>query len=92
MSPDLFNGEGGNSKWPLFTSVSDTRSKFNPGTKIMVAIGGWGDSAGFDIAARTDESRIRFARNVATMVHDTGADGLFEAFPIPNGAYNDIRY
>lgn len=41
----------------------------------MVAIGGWGDTSGFDTAARTGESRARFARNVADMVHDTGADG-----------------
>lgn len=75
MSPDLFNRPVGNSAWPLFMTVSEARSKFNPGTKVIVAIGGWGDSAGFDTGARTNESRARFAQNVAAMVHDTGADG-----------------
>lgn len=42
---------------------------------MLVAIGGWGDSAGFDTGACTDESRAKFARNVAAMVDETGADG-----------------
>lgn len=57
-------------------SVGDTRAQFEAGTKIMVAIGGWGDTQGFDIAARTQESRERFAQNVAAMILDTGADGV----------------
>lgn len=55
--------------------VDEARSKFSPGTKVLVAIGGWGDSAGFDTGAYSDESRATFARNVAAMVEDTGADG-----------------
>lgn len=75
MSPNIFNQQEGGSTWPLFMSVSEARSKFRPGTKIMVAIGGWGDTAGFDTAARTDENQARFAHNIACMVRDTGADG-----------------
>ena len=41
----------------------------------MVAIGGWGDEEGFRRAAASEESRDRFARNVKTMLDDTGADG-----------------
>ena len=43
----------------------------------MVAIGGWGDIAGFEIAAKDEGSRRRFARNVRRMVEETGADGWF---------------
>lgn len=41
----------------------------------MVAIGGWGDTAGFDIAAVTETTRKLFAHNVKQMVDATGADG-----------------
>ncbi len=44
----------------------------------MVAIGGWGDTAGFEAAAETEVTRKQFARNVRAMVDVTGADGEFE--------------
>jgi GH18 family chitinase len=43
----------------------------------MVAIGGWGDTEGFEEAARSEEGRRLFARNVKAMVDFTGADGKF---------------
>lgn len=63
------------SPWPLFTTVEIVRSQFSEGTAIMVAIGGWGDTAGFDVAAATETSRKLFAQNVKLMVDATGADG-----------------
>jgi GH18 family chitinase len=74
MQSSTFN-EPNPSSWPFFTSVQEVRSKFAPGTAIMVAIGGWGDTAGFSKAARTDESRKLFTKNVKAMVDATGADG-----------------
>ncbi|KAI1098563.1 glycoside hydrolase family 18 protein [Jackrogersella minutella] len=91
MSPDLFNRDQVSSTWPLFMPVSEARSKFKPGTKMMVAIGGWGDSVGFDVAARTDESQARFARNLAAMVHDTGADGVDVDWEYPAGNGEDWK-
>ena len=44
-------------EWPLFTSVEQVRSNFAPETAVMVAIGGWGDTAGFSEAAATSDSR-----------------------------------
>jgi GH18 family chitinase len=76
MQSGKFNKENPDPGWPIFMSVEDTRARFKLGTKIMVAIGGWGDTHGFDVAARTEESRERFAQNVAAMVRDTGADGV----------------
>jgi GH18 family chitinase len=64
------------SEWPLFTTVSETRAKFARDTKIMVAIGGWGNTDGFSVAAESDESRKLFARNVKAMLDETGADGV----------------
>lgn len=34
-------------EWPLFSTVEEARSKFIPGTAVMIAIGGWGDTEGF---------------------------------------------
>ena len=41
----------------------------------MVAIGGWGDTEGFSVAAASESSRKLFARNIKTMMDATGADG-----------------
>lgn len=76
MHSSRFNEEISDNGWPIFMTVEETRARFSPGTKVMVAIGGWGDTHGFDIAARTEDNRKRFARNVAAMVQDTGADGV----------------
>ncbi|KAI1393060.1 glycoside hydrolase family 18 protein [Hypoxylon trugodes] len=90
MSPELFNQEEVNSTWPIYMSVEEARTKFKPGTQVMVAIGGWG-ATGFDVAAETDESRARFARNVATMVKDTGADGVDIDWEYPAGNGDDWK-
>ncbi|KAI0430117.1 glycoside hydrolase family 18 protein [Xylaria sp. FL1042] len=91
MNSDTFNREEHSSSWPIFMSIEEARSKFEPGTKIMVAIGGWGDTSGFDTAARTKESRARFAHNVASMVHDTGADGVDIDWEYPGGNGEDYK-
>jgi GH18 family chitinase len=74
MQSSTFN-EAQPSEFPLFTDVETIRSQFAPGTSIMVAIGGWGDTEGFSEAAATDSSRKLFAKNVKAMVESTGADG-----------------
>lgn len=84
MKSDVFNAEAP-TEWPLFTTVSETRPKFYNGTKIAVSIGGWGDTVGFDVAARDEASRGRWVKNVAKMVEDTGADGR-----VPNLVMGDL--
>ena len=74
MSSATFN-QVNPSSWPLFTTVETARSLFPDGTAIMVAIGGWGNTAGFEVAAATAMSRKLFAHNVKLMVDATGADG-----------------
>ncbi|KAI1193462.1 glycoside hydrolase family 18 protein [Nemania serpens] len=91
MNSHAFNVVARPPSWPIFMLVGDARSRFEPGTKIMVAIGGWGDTGGFDTAARTGEGRARFARNVADMVHDTGADGVDIDWEYPGGNGEDYR-
>ncbi|MCJ1437724.1 hypothetical protein MMC27_007111 [Xylographa pallens] len=75
MRSDTFN-KVQSTTWPLFTTVETIRSHFPPGTAVMVAIGGWGDTSGFSQAAATDISRKLFAENVKAMVDATGADGI----------------
>ena len=75
MSPAVFNQAEPSSSWPLFTTVEKARSQFVDGTAILVAVGGWGDTAGFETAAATENARKLFAHNVRLMVEATGADG-----------------
>jgi chitinase len=55
--------------------VSTIRSEF-PNAKVMIAVGGWGDDIGFFQASKTDASIKQFAADVATMLTNTGADGV----------------
>ncbi len=85
MTPAVFNQpEPAAASFPFFTSVDAIRSKFAANTKVMIAIGGWGDTEGFTIGAATHESRKLFAQNIKEMVASTGADGktiLFSKLP-----------
>ena len=77
--PSSFFNRGPDQKdtgFPLWTSVDEVRRKFREGTKVMVAIGGWGDTVGFEEAARSEEGRVRWAENVRVMVEESGADGM----------------
>ncbi|TDZ34553.1 Endochitinase 42 [Colletotrichum spinosum] len=89
MNSDTFNKD--TSEWGLFTTVEKARTQFRPGTKIMVAIGGWSDTKGFDTAARSPESREKWAKNVAAMVNATGADGIDMDWEYPGGNGEDYK-
>lgn len=76
MTPAVFNQpDPAAASFPFFTSVDAIRSKFAANTKVMIAIGGWGDTEGFTVGAATHESRKLFAQNIKQMVASTGADG-----------------
>jgi hypothetical protein len=62
--------------YPLFMTVDAVRTHFEPDTHVMVAIGGWGDSEGFEAAAKDTASRKKWAGQVKHMVDVTGADGV----------------
>lgn len=63
-----------------FESIDTFRARFPSTTKIMVAIGGWGDNAGFSTAAVSETSRSTYAKNVAAMLQSTGLDGVGRHF------------
>jgi GH18 family chitinase len=75
MRPNIFN-DVNRTEWPMFTTVKEVRPKFAKGTVLQVAIGGWGDTAGFEEAAKTEQSRELFAENLKAMLDVTGADGV----------------
>ncbi|PVI02757.1 glycoside hydrolase family 18 protein [Periconia macrospinosa] len=89
MRSEIFNTPNQTS-FPLFTTVADVRPKFPNNTKIMVAVGGWGDN-GFSAAAQTDQSRALFADNVKKMIALTGADGVDMDWEYPGGNGEDYK-
>ncbi|KAK7190239.1 hypothetical protein DPSP01_006773 [Paraphaeosphaeria sporulosa] len=90
MRSEIFN-EPDRDEWPLFTSVKETREKFAKDTKIMVAIGGWGNEDGFREAARSESRRQQWARGVRKMVEKTGADGVDIDWEYPGGNGDDYK-
>jgi chitinase len=55
--------------------ISTIRSEF-PNAKVMIAVGGWGDDIGFLQVSQTETSITQFAADIATMLTNTGADGV----------------
>ncbi|KAL6237056.1 hypothetical protein BDW75DRAFT_249527 [Aspergillus navahoensis] len=74
-----------------FEPVSTFRNRFSPETKVMIAIGGWGDSAGFSAGAKDEASRERYAKNVAAMLDSTGFDGVDIDWEYPGGNGEDYK-
>ncbi|RFU26879.1 hypothetical protein B7463_g9448, partial [Scytalidium lignicola] len=91
LPSSIFNSPQPPASWPLFTTIPSVRSQFSPGTSIMVAIGGWGDTEGFSAAAKNETTRKLFARNVATMVNSMGADGVDIDWEYPGGNGEDYK-
>ena len=71
----LFNSDSP-AEYKPFESPETMRKRFSPDTKLMIAIGGWGDTAGFSEGAKDEASRTRYAKNVASMLDAHGFDGV----------------
>ncbi|GIJ84935.1 hypothetical protein Asppvi_003790 [Aspergillus pseudoviridinutans] len=72
-------------KFEPFEPVETMRKRFSPDTKLMVAVGGWGDTNGFSEGATDDVSRTRYAKNVAAMINNLGIDGIDIDWEYPGG-------
>ncbi|KAH7091443.1 glycoside hydrolase superfamily [Paraphoma chrysanthemicola] len=70
--------------------ISTIRSEF-PNAKVMIAVGGWGDDIGFFEASKSDATIDRFAAGVATMLTNTGADGVDIDWEYPGGNGADYK-
>ncbi|KAL7807504.1 glycoside hydrolase family 18, chitinase [Trichoderma aethiopicum] len=91
MRSDVFSVDKTPIEFPLFATVNQVRQHFKADTKIMVAIGGWGDTQGFEEAARDAPSRKRWAGQVKAMVDRTGADGVDIDWEYPGGNRDDYK-
>ncbi|KAI1003502.1 hypothetical protein K3495_g4703 [Podosphaera aphanis] len=74
-----------------FQDIPTVRSHFDPGTKVLVAIGGWGDTIGFGIGLATEESRKLYAANIAALLEKLGLDGVDIDMEYPGGNGEDYR-
>ncbi|KAK1541392.1 glycosyl hydrolase family 18 [Colletotrichum paranaense] len=68
-----------------FKPLSEVRALFNNGTKVCMAIGGWGDTDGFGLGAATNESRHKYAINVAETAVKLGYDCVDVDWEYPGG-------
>ncbi|KAB8070770.1 glycoside hydrolase superfamily [Aspergillus leporis] len=78
-------------KWQPFEPIDTTRKRFSKDTKLLVAIGGWGDTSGFSTGAKDEASRKRYAKNVAAMVQEFGLDGVDIDWEYPGGNGDDYK-
>ncbi|EGR51275.1 glycoside hydrolase family 18 [Trichoderma reesei QM6a] len=74
-----------------FMAPDQVRSLFDTGTKLCLAVGGWGQSAGFDAAAKTDETRQLYAKNVADTIKNLGYDCVDIDWEYPGGNGEDYK-
>lgn len=86
----IFNSNSAPSFTP-FEPVDEMRKRFSPDTKLMIAIGGWGDSAGFSAGAKDETTRKQYAKNVAAMLDANGFDGVDIDWEYPGGNGDDYK-
>ena len=67
-----------------FVGLSTLRSWFDAGTKVCMAVGGWGDTSGFSKGQKTDATRKLYAKNIATMLTRHGYDCVDMYEPLPS--------
>ncbi|KAM3513572.1 hypothetical protein MY11210_002767 [Beauveria gryllotalpidicola] len=74
-----------------FMPLDEIRALFDNGTKVCMAIGGWGDTEAFGVAAASDESRKLFAKNVAATADKLGYDCVDVDWEYPGGNGEDYK-
>ncbi|TWU71462.1 hypothetical protein ED733_002405 [Metarhizium rileyi] len=77
------------SSYQPFMPLDQIRALFERGTKVCMAIGGWGDTSGFSAGAVDEESRKRYAKNVAEAVDRLGYDCVDVDWEYPGGNGQD---
>ncbi|KAJ5910019.1 CAZyme family GH18 [Penicillium tannophilum] len=80
----MFNSDSPASFTP-FESPNSFRKRFSNDTKLMIAIGGWGDEQGFSDGAKDATTRQRYAKNIAAMLDANGFDGVDIDWEYPGG-------
>ncbi|TQV93468.1 chitinase 18-11 [Cordyceps javanica] len=85
-----FNTADGTNYKP-FMPTEEVRALFDEGTKVCMAIGGWGDTDGFGVAAASEDSRRRFAENVNKTASSLGYDCVDVDWEYPGGNGEDYK-
>ncbi|RYP49351.1 hypothetical protein DL768_004911 [Monosporascus sp. mg162] len=86
----LFNSDPPQPYEP-FVGVANLRDLFDEGTQVCMAIGGWGDTAGFSVAQTNETSRKTFANGVATTIENLGYDCVDVDWEYPGGNGADYK-
>ncbi|CAM1501321.1 Fc.00g104830.m01.CDS01 [Cosmosporella sp. VM-42] len=79
------------SSYTPFMPLDQVRSLFDDGTKVCMAIGGWGDTSGFSTGSVSDDSRKTYAKNVATALDTLGYDCVDVDWEYPGGNGEDYK-
>lgn len=74
-----------------FMDLTDVRALFDNGTKLCIAIGGWGDTEGFRAGAASEESRALYAQNIAATLDTHGFDCVDMDWEYPGGNGYDYK-
>ncbi|KAI0540101.1 glycoside hydrolase family 18 protein [Xylaria digitata] len=74
-----------------FIDPSGLRASFDKGTKMCLAVGGWGYTAGFSAGQKTSETRALFAKNVAATLKAHGYDCVDVDWEYPGGNGADYK-
>lgn len=72
---DFLTDEGGS--FELFEPVETFRARFDPGVKVIAAIGGWND-VNYTLTMKDEAARTRFANNAKKLIDKYNLDGIGE--------------
>ncbi|KAI1497611.1 glycoside hydrolase family 18 protein [Biscogniauxia marginata] len=86
----LFNSDPPQAYTP-FVDVATLRSQFPDDVKVCMAIGGWGDTAGFSVGQKDETSRKLYAKGVATTLENLGYDCVDVDWEYPGGNGADYK-
>ncbi|KKY17169.1 putative glycosyl family [Diplodia seriata] len=70
---DFLTEEGGT--FELFEPVETFRARFDPGVKVLAAIGGWND-VNYTLTLKDEAARTRFANNCKKLIDKYNLDGI----------------
>ncbi|KAI2643398.1 glycoside hydrolase family 18 protein [Xylaria nigripes] len=74
-----------------FVDPTSLRESFDKDTKMCLAVGGWGSTAGYTVAQKTNESRALFAKNIAAALDAHGYDCIDVDWEYPGGNGDDYK-
>ncbi|KAI1190207.1 glycoside hydrolase family 18 protein [Nemania serpens] len=74
-----------------FVDPAGLPASFSEGTKMCLAVGGWGLSAGYSAGQKTEATRALFAKNVAAALDAHGYDCVDVDWEYPGGNGEDYK-